>query len=324
MRPSVLLAAIPFAFGCAQQSALRAPTLPTDQPLTVRLHQPTAGALNYTLSEPGYVAIFAVTRGHGISLLFPYYDSQADHRSHAGLNQETVHGGTAGWGYTAGGRNEHRALFGYADAYYVIASKYPLPVEGMMGSPYVLRSLIGADVFRATSFSETWDALESILVDGMPEGSWSSDVYLNWRDPFLSFAAWQAPQSLGYCGGSRFSYLSPVLQMECGTGRATSVSIAPVPPPMPPVAEGPRRAPPKDPRDRAPGIPMDAPLATRASRGAIRSEQPSRPVERERSVERERAPAPSRPAEARPSAPAQQPASRAEPKQPQPQPQPDN
>src|SRR5687767_3935458 len=146
MRPSVLLAAIPLALGCAQQSALRAPTLPTDQPLQVRLHQPTAGALNYTLSEPGYVAIFAVTRGHGISLLYPYYGSQADHRSHAGLNQETVHGGSAGWGYTAGGRNDHRALFGYADAYYVIASKYPLPVDGMLGSPYLLRSLIGADV----------------------------------------------------------------------------------------------------------------------------------------------------------------------------------
>src|SRR5687767_13377259 len=248
MRPSVLLAAIPFALGCAQQSALRAPALPTDQPLTVRLHQPTAGALNYTLSEPGYVAIFAVTRGHGISLLFPYYESQVDYRSHKGLNQETVHAGSAGFGYTATARYEHRALFGYADAYYVIASKYPLPVDGMLGSPYLLRSLMGANVFRATNFSETWDALEAILVEGMPDGSWSSDVYLNWRDPFLSFASWQAPYSLGSCRGSQFYFLSPVLQMECNTGRATAVSSAPVPPPLPPVAEGPRRVPPKDPR----------------------------------------------------------------------------
>ena len=316
MRPSVLLAAIPLALGCAQQSALRAPALPTDEPLTVRLHQPTAGALNYTLSEPGYVAIFAVTRGHGISLLYPYYDSQVEHRSHKGLNQETVHGGSAGYGYTAAARYEHRALFGYADAYYVIASKYPLPVEGMMGSPYLLRSLIGADVFRATSFSQTWDALQEVLVAGMPADSWSSDVYLNWRDPFLSLAAWQPPQGLGYCNGSRVAFLSPVLQMECSTGRMIADAMRP--PPTPPVAEEPRRAPPKEPRDREPGIPIDPPLAKRVARDAPRTEQPARPVERERSVER--APAQARPAEARPSAPPPAPPSRAEAKRPEPKP----
>ncbi len=295
MRPSVLLGVIPFALGCAQHATLRAPTLPTDEPLQVRLHQPTAGALNYTLSEPGYVAIFSVTRGHGISLLYPYYDSQVDRRSHAGLNQETLHGGSAGWGYTAGGRNDHRALFGFADAYYVIASKYPLPVDGMLQSPYLLRSLIGADVFRATSFTETWDALESILVAGMPDDSWSSDVYLNWRDPFLSLASWQPPQSIGYCSGSRFFYVSPVLQMECNSGRV-AVSNAPVPVPTPLL-----RKPPEKPRDRDPSIPIDPTVATRTSRSAIRSRQPVGPVEGERSRAQERAPAPARPAEARPA-----------------------
>lgn len=315
MRPFIFLAAIPLVLGCAQQS-LRAPSLPTDEPLQVRLHQPTAGVLKYTLSEPGYVAIFSVTRGHGITLLYPYYQSQVEYRSHAGLNQETVHGGSAGWGYVAGGRYEHRALFGHADAYYVIASKYPLPVEGMLQSPYLLRSLMGADAFRATSLTEVGDALEAILVEGLPDDSWSSDLYLNWRDPFLSLASWQMPSAYGHCAGTRSYYAAPVLQMECNTNRTLAAGVStPIAPP--PVAEAPREGPPKKPHDRDPRIPMDAPLASRVARDAIRSE-PTRPVERERSVTREQ-PAPSRPAEARPSAPARQEPSRAEAKRPEPQ-----
>lgn len=318
MRHLVLLAAIPLALGCAQQSALRAPHLPTDEPLTVRLHQPSAGALNYTLSEPGYVAIFSVTRGHGISLLYPYYESQVEHRSRAGLNQETVHGGAAGFGYAAGGRHEHRALFGYADAYYVVASKYPLPVEGMLQSPYLLRSLMGADAFRATSLTEVGDAIEAILVADLPAGSWSSDLYLNWRDPFMSLASsWQMPSAYGYCGGARSFYIATVLGMECNTNRTLAATV-PTPIAPPPVAEGPRAPPPKRPRDREPGIPMDPPLASRVAREPVRSE-PVRPVERERPMTRERPPEPARPAEARPQAPSQ-PAARPEGKRPEPKP----
>lgn len=318
MRHLVFLAAIPLAFGCAQQSALRAPHLPTDEPLEVRMHQPSAGALKYTLSEPGYVAIFAVTRGHGISLLYPHYESQVEHQSRAGLNQETVHGGSAGWGYSAGARYEHRALFGHADAYYVIASKYPLPVDGMLQSPYLLRSLMGADAFRATSLTEVGGALEEILVADLPAGSWSSDLYLNWRDPFLSLAAWQM-SSYGYCGAARSYYLASVLQMECSTGRALASGTPPAVTPGVPVAEGPRAAPPKRPRDREPGIPIDAPMASRVAREPVRRE-PVRPVERERPVTRERAPAPARPVEARPAAPASQPPARVEAKRPEPTP----
>ncbi|HUR92392.1 MAG TPA: hypothetical protein VMY38_06940 [Gemmatimonadaceae bacterium] len=321
MRHLVFLAAIPLALGCAQQSAFRAPHLPTDDPLEVRLHQPSAGALNYTLSEPGYVAIFAVTRGHGISLLYPYYQSQVEYRSHAGLNQETVHGGTVGFGYTAGARYEHRALFGHADAYYVIASKYPLPVEGMLQSPYLLRSLMGADAFRATSLNGVGDALEAILVSDLPDDSWSSDLYMNWRDPFLSLASWQPASAYGYCGGANSFYGTSVLQMECSSNRPLARGLPPAAAPGVPVAEEPPAAVPKRPRDREPGIPMDPPLASRVAREPIRSE-PVRPVERERSVTRERAPEPARPAEARPSAPAPQPASPAESRRPEPQPDP--
>ena len=320
MRQLVFLAAVPLAFGCAQQSSLRAPALPTNEPLEVRLHQPTAGALTFTLSEPGYVAIFAVTKGHGISLLYPYYQSQVELQRHAGLNQETVHGGSGG--FASAGRYEHRSLFGHADAYYVVASKYPLPVEGMLQSPYLLRSLIGADAFRATNLTDVGDALEAILVAEMPAGSWSSDLYLNWRDPFMSLAAWQPPSVYGYCSGARSFYAAAVLQMECNSNRTRAGGLPPSVPPGMPVAGTPVAAPPKKPRDREPGIPIEAPMTTRVAREPIHRE-PSRPVERERerAVAREQHAAPSRPVEARPAPPPQQrqPAP-AETKRPDPQP----
>lgn len=332
MRPFVYLAAIPFVFGCAQQSVVRAPALPSDEPLQVRLYQPTAGALNYQLSEPAYVAIFAVTWGHGISLVFPYYESQMYYPSHAGLNQQTVHGGSTALGYMAGASNEHRSLFGYANAYYVIASKYPLPLEGMLRSPYLLRSLMGANLFRATNLAETWDALEAILVAELPARAWASDVYLNWRDPFLSVTS-QPDRFLNYCGeGYGFLMTSGLFINRCDQNRAVASSGPP------PTTGTPRAVPPAEPLDRKPYIPLQPPriipedAAARITRGhgeTVRQEQthrsgetrreapirapernrpePSRPIEREVTANRQHEPAQPRAPESRPqpAAPAQ-------------------
>ncbi len=319
MRKLALLAAVPFALGCAQQSAVRAPSLPTAEPLQVRLFQPTGGALNYQLSEPAYVAIFAVTRGHGISMVFPHYVSQADHRSHAGLNRETVHGGSGAWGYSSTARNDHRALFGYADAYYVIASKYPLPVDGMLQSPWVLRSLVGADVFRATNLTDTWAALESVLVEGLPAEAWSADVYLNWRDPFMT-AAWSPQRFMEYCNDGRGFLATSMLSMSQCDPRRTTISRSP---PVPvPVAAAPR-IPPVEPADRNPSVPWSPPrigpgdVVGQTSRAASRGEGVTRSQPEPRRSEPEpRRSEPTRAAESRPQA------TRTEAKRPEPQPDP--
>lgn len=196
MRPFAFLFALPVVYGCALPSPLRAPHPPSEQPLAVRLYKPTAGVLNYHLSEPAYVAIFSVTQGRGISLIFPFYQSQIV-QSHKGFNQETVHRGSDEWGSAAGARSEPRPLFGYADAFYVVASKYPLPVEVMLESPYRLRSLMGATAFLGRNLTDTWEALESILVADLPADAWASAIYLNWRDPFATIAR-QPPPLLRY------------------------------------------------------------------------------------------------------------------------------
>ena len=280
MRKLALLAAIPFVLGCAQQSVMRAPALPSDEPLQVRLYQPTAGALNYQLSEPAYVAIFAVTRGHGISMIFPHFQSQVDYQSHAGLNQETVHGGSGAWGYSRTAGTDHRALFGYADAYYVVASKYPLPVDAMLQSPFVLRSLVGADLFRAANLSDTWDALESILVAGLPDDTWSSDGYLNWRDPFMA-VSWEPPRFLQYCPNG-WGYLGVSL---LDTGRCDMIRRTASVPPIP-LAELPRRGPPREPLDRDPSVPMPPDegvvRASRSGSEVIRRERSRRDAQSDR------------------------------------------
>lgn len=301
MRPSMCVASLLLAVGCAQPPLVQTAVAPSDAPLEVRLHQPIGGTLHYTLNEPAYVAIFAVSRGYGISLVFPHYQSQMDHRSHPGLNQETVHGGRGAWAYSTVSRYEGR-VFGNTDAYYIIASKSPLPVEAFLQSPHVLRSLLGERTFRANNFTETWNALEELLVARLPHDHWASDAFVTWRDPFLSVA--YSEPTLFQCAGSRSFYIPGLLASAyCDPGLGTT-GLAPTPAPQPPMAGPivgiPKREPPREPRDREPSIPLDAPLLSRLSRNAERGEQSARPIERERTASREQPQAPSRPAEARP------------------------
>jgi hypothetical protein len=114
-------------------------------------------SLDYVLSEPAYVAIFAVTPGHGISLIFPYSIDQVDRPSKQGINQL--------WPYRTSGR-----------AYYIIASRYSLPLEGILKSKSLLRRLVGEEAFRATKLSDTWAALNTVLVGELPDQAWASSA----------------------------------------------------------------------------------------------------------------------------------------------------
>ena len=185
MRPLLLLAAVPFALGCARESATRVPEPLPDEPLQVQLYSPSGGALNYELNEPAYVAIFAARRGEGISVIYPHFRGQMDVRSKAGFNRLLVHRLNTSWMYSVSAGQDFRQLLGRPDAYFVIASKYPLPVEEILASPWGLRRRVGEDLFRARSLTETWDAVEELLVAGLPDDAWASDVYVNWRAPLM-------------------------------------------------------------------------------------------------------------------------------------------
>jgi hypothetical protein len=151
----ILAAAAPLALGCAQQSATSRATPPVDGPLTVQLFplSPDRSSVDYILSEPAYVVVFAVTRGHGISLVYPYSPTQIDRPGRRGINQVPRRAG--------------------GSVYYIIASRSPLPVEGILRSKSLLRELVGEDAFRGTKLSETWKALNGILASELPDEAWS-------------------------------------------------------------------------------------------------------------------------------------------------------
>ena len=332
MRPSLAVAALLSVVACAHPPLVETALVPSDQPLEVRLHQPIGGTLHYSLSEPAYVAIFAVSRGYGMRLVFPYYESQLDHRSHRGLNQETVHGGVGGSGYSTVSRYEWKASFGNPDAYYVIASKTPLPIDAFLQSSHVLRSVLGERTFRANNFTETWNALEALLVADLPQGHWASDAFVTWRDPFLS-VAYSEPTFL-HCHGGRSFYVPGLLSSGMCDPSPTTTVVATAPPPVtdPQVGVA-RREPPLEPRDRNPMLPFEPPRlgsrdgfprATHLSRDDSRREEASRDREASRTTEqrraeparaperapavREQSPATARPADARPQSPPQEPA----------------
>lgn len=347
MRPFSLAALISFVLACAPAPlVVPSPVVPSDAPLEVRLHRPIGDVLHYSLSEPAYVAIFAARRGHGVRLVFPWFESQIRDRGHGGLNQETVHGGNREWGYAGGlpsdPRHLQRILAGNTDAYFIIASKEPLPLEGMLQSPYVLRSLLGDNAYRANNFSRTWDALANVLVAGLPEGAWSSDVFLTLHSPFVFGVAYVQEPTFMYCNGRRSFYTPGLLGFDgwCGSTQLMVAVTQPVPGPAPTF---PLRKPPAEPRDRDPSVPhppdggvvatsrswSDAFGRDRASRDTEssrnemgrtdwRRDESGRAAERQADAIRQRAPerapdpAPSRPAEARP----QQEPSRAEAKRP--------
>ncbi|CAN5719407.1 hypothetical protein BH23GEM1_BH23GEM1_04450 [soil metagenome] len=176
MRPlAILAAALPLAFGCAQQSAVPHSALPNDRPLKVQLFPVSADrqSLDYVLSEPAYVAIFAVTRAQGISLVFPYSLAQVDRPSRRGINQVARRAG--------------------GSIYYIIASRYPLPVEGILQSKSLLRQLVGEDAFRGATLSDTWNALNTIMVPELPDEAWASSLntyrsagYATLQDPLAA------------------------------------------------------------------------------------------------------------------------------------------
>ncbi|MGK2935418.1 MAG: hypothetical protein ACSLFE_09290 [Gemmatimonadaceae bacterium] len=179
MRPLVILAAaLPLALGCAQQSATQRAALPEDGSLRVQLFPLSAdrSTLDYTLSEPAYVAIFAVTRGRGINLVYPYSPTQIDRPGKRGIN--------------------HVPRRAYGSVYYIIASRYPLPVEGILQSKPLLRRLVGEDAFRGADLSDTWKALNAIMVPELSDEAWASSTYRS-----VGYATLQDPLA---AGASRF------------------------------------------------------------------------------------------------------------------------
>lgn len=170
MRPSILLAGAALVIGCAPRGATPSAVQPKSDDLTVRMVEPARNSVRYTLSEPAYVAVFAATRGSGIRLLLPEADSAPEERRPAGLNHQSMIGGARPVALAAS-RQSDRTMQTRVDAFYVVASRYPLPVEELLLAAKT-------DAPAPTSLREATDAIAGALTVGVSANAWDADVYV--------------------------------------------------------------------------------------------------------------------------------------------------
>lgn len=233
MRPFTLLAAsLPFALGCAQQSLQRPSDVPTDQPLQVTLHNPTGGGLTYSLSEPAYVAVFAISRTGGVGLVYPTREDQALVANPAGANQLRVGSRATVSLYNIDRTREERGILAAADAYYIIASKRPLQgMAEMIRSPRALGTFV--DQFRAASVS-TGDEIGYALTRGLSDDDWAEDTFFGSRLPFQSLSAMQRSFPLHCPAKGVYSVrMTSTAQCERPRGSTSARNSASVPKPNP-------------------------------------------------------------------------------------------
>lgn len=220
MRPLILVAAIPLALGCAQQSRTRAADLAPDDGLQVQLVRPVGGGMIYSLSEPAYVAIFAISRTGGVGLVYPTNESQARLANPAGPLQLRVPGQGQASLYNVDRRAEQRGILATADAYYVIASTQPLHrLAEMIQSPRLLGAFL--DQFRASTLSSAGEAIGVALTAGLPDSEWAEATYFGSRLPFGSIAQTGVMQ---YCPSSGVASVPMTSTAQCEVLRTRQTS----------------------------------------------------------------------------------------------------
>lgn len=168
MRSLAMLAvAVPIALGCARQSVPQAPVQQAGDELEVRLYPATAATeLQYFLSEPAYITLFALAPDGHARLVYPYYREKQT-LSVPGLNPLRPRGTVPPLFY-ASARPSYVAA-GQQHYLYLIASRSPLRLD------VIERSLkIVPRTFLAENISESLDRLESLAVGSLPEEEWSS------------------------------------------------------------------------------------------------------------------------------------------------------
>ena len=212
MRPLIFLAAaIPLALGCAQQSRTRTADVAPDDGLQVQLVRPAGGGIIYSLSEPAYVAIFAISRTGGVGLVYPTLESQAYVASPAGPFQLPVPGQGNASLYNVDRRAEQRGILATADAYYIIASTSPLHrLAEMIQSPRLLGTFL--EQFRATTISSAGEAIGLALTAGLPDSEWAEATYFGSRLPFGSIAQKGVMQ---YCPSSGVASVPMTSTAQC-------------------------------------------------------------------------------------------------------------
>lgn len=165
---AILAIAVPAALACAPQPVRQPLVPPTGGELEVRLYPATAAAeLQYFLSEPAYLTLFAIAPDGRARLVYPYY-REKHAPSLAGLNALRPRGQGPQM-FNASARPSFYLTADHPHYLYLIASKSPVELDA------IERSLkIVPRTFSTADISESLGRLESLAVGGLSEDYWSS------------------------------------------------------------------------------------------------------------------------------------------------------
>ncbi|HEU4884336.1 MAG TPA: hypothetical protein VFT45_18920 [Longimicrobium sp.] len=153
----------------AAGACAHAPRGEADAPLAARLNV-TASGLDVGLSDEAYVAVFAVTPGQGVTLVYPE------------THERTLY--TAGWttlAHNPAGRGSYQprlARFlapGSSTVLVLVASREPIDVRRFAAGASLERAL-GTRVYRSYDADAIIGGITRLTVSGVDDADWAMDV----------------------------------------------------------------------------------------------------------------------------------------------------
>ncbi|HEX6250476.1 MAG TPA: hypothetical protein VFZ56_03480 [Gemmatimonadaceae bacterium] len=148
--------------------------------LQARIYQPTAGSVQFAVSQPAYVAVFAIVPGRGAALLHPTTQSEALRRVSPGTHSYTgslfSHSRLL---YAAGPGSYYGSAMDGPTTLILIASEAPLHVTRMLRNPMLGNDLMLTSFYSHASERTVLRLAELIIPD--PAGTeWTYDTYTIW------------------------------------------------------------------------------------------------------------------------------------------------
>lgn len=148
--------------------------------LQARIYQPTAGSVQFAVSQPAYVAVFAVVPGRGAALLHPTTQSEALRRVSPGTHSYV--GSTLSQSrlmYASGMGSYYGSSMDGPTTLILIASETPLHVSRMLRNP-----MLGNDLMLTSFYSHASDRavlrLAEQIIPDPANTEWTYDTYTIW------------------------------------------------------------------------------------------------------------------------------------------------
>ncbi len=189
------------ALAAAAGACAHAPRGGADAPLAARLNVSASG-MDVGLSDEANVAVFAVTPGQGVALVYP----EPHERSSFVAGWNTLDFGDN----RAAGSPLSMAQFTSRSASTIlvlVASRQPLNLR-RFASGVSLQRAMGDAVFRANDADEVLAGIARLTVTGVEEGDWAMDVT---AVPVVRTSTGYAMANEG-----RFPFENPYVVVQCG------------------------------------------------------------------------------------------------------------